>query len=238
MKRRGRGARVLEGLGLMPEPRGRAQRNWNLLQNAGIGLLVAAVVALGLVATAGASVNSGDIVPTAAQATGTCHGQRSVQQWPEHQRDHPRQFGLRRFGNTPPSTSSSAQLRMASCPRRQLLVTAIRSRVGPLSPMPTVRSRLVELPGVRAAGLGDALRESGWSGLRQHLGLRVHPLHREQHKVTSPSPTCGLRPSSSLRTALTLAPTRVTGRGQRWRRFQTPPTRRSQRIPRQSRPTA
>ena len=47
------------------------RRYWTVFQSVGIGLLVAAVVALGLVATAGATVNSGDIVPTAAQATGT-----------------------------------------------------------------------------------------------------------------------------------------------------------------------
>ena len=55
----------------MPKHKEQARRYWTLFQSVGIGLLVAAVVALGLVATAGATVNSGDIVPNAAQATGT-----------------------------------------------------------------------------------------------------------------------------------------------------------------------
>ena len=49
----------------------RTRRYWTVLQRVGIGMLVAAIVALGLVAAAGATVNSGDIVPNAAQATGT-----------------------------------------------------------------------------------------------------------------------------------------------------------------------
>ena len=50
----------------------KSRRYWTLLQSAGIGLLIAAVVTLGLVATAGATVNSGDIVPNAAQCSAVC----------------------------------------------------------------------------------------------------------------------------------------------------------------------